>query len=426
MKEGTGMNPKIKERIEQIRQGIVPKGYKKTRVGIIPEEWELKKMREILQFKNGVNARKEQYGRGVKFINVLDILNNNYITYENIVDRVDIDDKTLENNKVEYGDVLFQRSSETIEEAGTANVYLGKKPVTFGGFVIRGKKIGEYNPLFMNYLLKGDFYRKQVEQKAAGSTRYNIGQDSLEEIYFIDVQITEQQQIAEILSTWDRAIELKEALIKEKEERKKGLMEKLLTPNSDWKTIRLGDVLKNKTEKGFPELELIAVTMQDGVIRRSELDRKDTSSENKENYKLVEPNDIVYNTMRMWQGVSGISRYRGIVSPAYTVLEPKLNKVDPLFISYLFKLDSVINIFKRYSQGLVKDTLNLKYSNFKNIRLKLPSLDKQNLFAKILNTKDKELKLLKQEVELLKEQKKGLMQLLLTGIVRVGEVEELE
>src|SRR5690625_4290318 len=383
-------------------------------------------MKEILDFKNGVNAKKDQYGKGIKFINVLDILNNNYITYENIIDKVDISEETLENNKVEYGDILFQRSSETVDEAGTANVYLSIKPVTFGGFVIRGKKKGEYNSLFMNYLLKGDFYRKQVEQKAAGSTRYNIGQKSLEEIYFVSPSLVEQQKIADILSTWDWAIELKENLIKEKEEQKKGLMEVLFEPDNTWETIKLGEVLKNKSKRGFPELELIAVTMREGVIRRDELDRKDTSSENKENYKLVEPNDIVYNTMRMWQGVSGISNYRGIVSPAYTVLQPDTERVAPHFIAYLFKLKSIINVFRRYSQGLVKDTLNLKYPNFSNIKLKIPPLRKQKLISQILSTRDNEIDLLNQELELLKEQKKGLMQLLLTGIVRVEEVEKLE
>lgn len=68
------------------------------------------KLEDVLEFKNGINAKKEQYGKGVKFINVLDILNNNYITYESIIDRVDIDNDILDNNKVGYGDILFQRS----------------------------------------------------------------------------------------------------------------------------------------------------------------------------------------------------------------------------------------------------------------------------------------------------------------------------
>lgn len=90
-------------------------------------EWEEKTLGDLLEFKNGINASKEQYGKGIKFINVLDVLNNDYITYDNIIGKVDVDKKTLENNFVEYGDVLFQRSSETREEVGTANVYLDKE-----------------------------------------------------------------------------------------------------------------------------------------------------------------------------------------------------------------------------------------------------------------------------------------------------------
>ena len=117
-------------------------------------QWRTKKLSELLEFKNGINAGKEQYGRGFKFINVLDILNNEYINYELIIGSVDVDESIFNKYSVTYGDILFQRSSETREEVGTASVYLDERPATFGGFVIRGKKIGEYDPMFLNKLLK--------------------------------------------------------------------------------------------------------------------------------------------------------------------------------------------------------------------------------------------------------------------------------
>ena len=103
-------------------------------------------MSRLLRFQNGVNAPAEKYGRGVKFVSVSDIIQNDYVTYDNIVGSVDIDDATLERYSVENGDMVFQRSSETVEDIGRANVYLDNRMATFGGFVIRGKKIGEYNP----------------------------------------------------------------------------------------------------------------------------------------------------------------------------------------------------------------------------------------------------------------------------------------
>jgi type I restriction enzyme S subunit len=118
-------------------------------------EWGKKKLGDLLEFKNGINASKEQYGSGYKFINVLDILNNDFITHDKIIGSVNVDEETVNKYPVNFGDILFQRSSETQEEVGTANVYIDKdNTATFGGFVIRGKKIGNYEPLFLNSLLK--------------------------------------------------------------------------------------------------------------------------------------------------------------------------------------------------------------------------------------------------------------------------------
>jgi len=119
------------------------------------EEWKEKTLGTLLEFKNGINAPKESYGTGVKFINVLDILNNDFITYDKIIGCVEVEKETIEKYSVTFGDILFQRSSETREEVGTANVYLDlKNTATFGGFVIRGKKIGDYDPVFLNNLMK--------------------------------------------------------------------------------------------------------------------------------------------------------------------------------------------------------------------------------------------------------------------------------
>lgn len=124
--------------------------------------------------------------------------------------------------------------------------------------------------------------------------------------------------------------------------------------------------------------------------------------------------------MRMWQGVSACSNYEGIVSPAYTILKSKEN-ADAKFFSYLFKLPSIIFLFYRYSQGLVDDTRNLKYENFKKIKVNIPTdIEEQKAIAKILSQADKEIALLQQQLEQIKLEKKAMMQLLLTGIVRVN------
>ena len=159
---------------------------------------------DLLSFKNGVNASKEKYGRGHRFINVLDIIENDYLTHERIRGSVDIDDEEFEKNKVEYGDILFQRSSETREEVGQANVYLDERvPATFGGFVIMGKKIGDYHPTFLNYLLRTSSVREDMTSRSGGSTRYNIGQDSLKKVPISVPELPEQEKIAGFLGAVD-------------------------------------------------------------------------------------------------------------------------------------------------------------------------------------------------------------------------------
>lgn len=112
------------------------------------KNWVDKKLDDVFSFKNGLNARKEMYGKGVKFINVLDIINNEKIIFDVIQESVIATDDQISAYQVKQGDILFQRSSETREEAGQANVYVDSKVVLFGGFVIRARPIVNINSIF--------------------------------------------------------------------------------------------------------------------------------------------------------------------------------------------------------------------------------------------------------------------------------------
>ncbi|MCF7979634.1 MAG: restriction endonuclease subunit S, partial [Chromatiaceae bacterium] len=170
-------------------------------------EWGEKKLSELFAFRNGLNADKEKYGKGHKYISVLDIISGKPITYNSIHSSVEITEKELELFKVEYGDIVFQRSSETQDEAGQASVYLDrKKAAIFGGFVIRGKRISDYHPLFMSALLASSHVRKEISSHSAGSTRYNIGQETLSVIAVLIPSLPEQQKIAACLCSLDALI----------------------------------------------------------------------------------------------------------------------------------------------------------------------------------------------------------------------------
>ena len=209
-------------------------------------------LKKLLCFQNGINADSAKYGKGVKFISVSDILNNQYITYDCIKGMIDIDKKTKERFLVEYGDILFQRSSETFEDIGRANVYLDKEhPATFGGFVIRGKKISEYNPMFFRYLLCTPNARKQTVRMGAGAQHYNIGQDGLGKISLYFPTIQEQQKIAGFLSAIDDRISVQNKIISKYETLIKGIYHDFFSKPADY-AIKIKDLIIKGKAGGTP------------------------------------------------------------------------------------------------------------------------------------------------------------------------------
>jgi type I restriction enzyme S subunit len=239
--------------------------------------------------------------------------------------------------------------------------------------------------------------------------------------------VPEQRKIADILSTWDKALETLDALIASKDRQKQALMQQLLTGKTrvkgakgKWIPAKLGDLFDERVERDRNDLPLLSITADRGVVPRDELAKRDTSSEDKSKYLRIAPGDIGYNTMRMWQGVSALSTLEGIVSPAYTICCPT-NRIDGRFAAHFFKFPHTIHLFHRWSQGLVDDTLNLKFPSFSVIEVRIPeSVTEQQQIAAILDTADRELTLLRTQRASIDQQKRGLMQRLLTGKLRVN------
>ncbi|MBN8420806.1 MAG: restriction endonuclease subunit S [Verrucomicrobia bacterium] len=192
-------------------------------------DWEEKTLGELFIFKNGFNAEKNQYGTGVKFINVLDVLSPRPITYKRIIGQVEIPAKDFPKFEVKFGDLLFQRSSETREEVGQANVYLDKeRSAGFGGFVIRGQPKAKFDSLFMNYLLRTPIARNEITTKSGGSTRYNVSQDTLGEARIVmPSSLPEQTKIVNFLTALDRKIETVAQQITHTQTFKKGLLQQM-------------------------------------------------------------------------------------------------------------------------------------------------------------------------------------------------------
>ncbi|WP_086296189.1 restriction endonuclease subunit S [Campylobacter devanensis] len=212
-------------------------------------------------------------------------------------------------------------------------------------------------------------------------------------IYFSDYKnaeiripndIKEQEKIGEFFRKIDGILDLENSRFKKLENFKKTMLDKLFVKDGadepqirlgsfkgKWNSRILGDIFKERTERSAVG-ELLSVSILKGVTKFNELNRWDKSSQDKSNYKVVKKGDIAYNSMRMWQGASGLSKYDGIVSPAYTILEPCEN-TNSLFFSYMFKKDEMLYKFRIKSQGLTSDTWNLKYTNLKSIEVRIPN-----------------------------------------------------
>ena len=186
---------------------------------------------------------------------------------------------------------------------------------------------------------------------------------------------------------------------------------KLRFPGFDepYRKCQIGDIYAERSQRGAGNMELLSVTMNDGVMPRSEIEGKDNSSEDKSNYKVVCKGDMVYNSMRMWQGANGVSDYDGIVSPAYTVLMPT-EEIDNQYFAALFKTSNLINEFRKNSQGLASDTWNLKYPQIRAIRLYIPSLQEQHKISSFIITLEERIEKQRQLVDALKKYKRGVMQ----------------
>lgn len=206
------------------------------------------------------------------------------------------------------------------------------------------------------------------------------------------------------------------------ENKKKQLVPRLRFPEfreaAEWACAPLGRLFSERQEVGFTNLPLLSLMDKEGIIPQEDTNRKNNSSADKSKYLRVVPGDIAYNTMRMWEGRSAYAGLEGLISPAYTVCVPG-DGINGIYFSYQFKTASLIREFRRYSQGLVKDTLNLKFETFSRIEIPYPvDAQEQQKIAGCLSSLDNLIAAETQKLDTLKTYKEGLMQQLFT---REGE-----
>ncbi len=397
-----------------------------------PSGWKWYRFGDIFEFKNGVNADKESYGDGIKFINVLDVLNNTYITSSKIIGSVTLDKSDIISNVVKRGDILFNRTSETPGDIGLTSVYLDDEVVVFGGFVIRGRPRNNIlDDNYKKYCFNSSYLRKQIVASGQGAIRSNVGQSDLEKVWLLVPPENEQRMIASTISVWDGAIESTKVLIEQKKLYKNALMQQLLTGTirlpgfrKSWKELKSSNIFESRNELrlnngGYP---LYSLTIENGVTPKSARYNREFLVRDKDvkKYKVVYPNDIVFNPANLrWGAINRHSRdFKVLVSPIYETMSIKKD-FDIGFITHLVTSPRQVSYYASIVEGTLIERMAVKADTFLSCVLKIPELDEQKAIASILDSASLEINLLKSKHEYLVQQKRGLMQKLLIGKIRV-------
>ena len=379
------------------REGLRPKGnVPNLRFPEFQGEWEELGLSELLDFKNGLNPKPDKFGKGIKFISVMDILNNAVITYDCIKASVDVTEKELSDFSVEKGDLLFQRSSETLEDVGRANVYMDDKTAVFGGFVIRGKKKGEYDPQYFNYLLRSPFARKRIIPMGAGAQHFNIGQEGLSKVKLHFANIEEQKKIGKMLSLLDERIATQNKIIEDLKKLKSAIIDYAINSlNTDF--AKFGSLYEMAGEGGTPTTSnasfydngKIPFIKIDDLKQKYLTENKDFITElglQKSSAWLVPTHSILFSNGATIGEIS-ITTYPVCTKQGILGIVPKQN-IDVEFL-YYFMSSSYFK--KAVSRIVTEGTMKTAYlKDINNILCPIPTKEKQQEIAKMpsaLNSK---------------------------------------
>lgn len=431
--------------------------YKESGVewlGVIPEHWETQKMKYIGKMFAGLTDKK-----GDDFSKEFSEDKKPFIPFTNICNNVKIDSAQMQfvkikpyekQNKVQKNDIIFLMSSETLDDIGKCSIHLDEKQFYLNSFCkgFRPKK-SSINPEFLNFLLQSKTYRHYFSLVGRGFTRINIKQEYIADLSAILPSDDEQTKIASFLdektSQIDNSISQKEKLIELLKEQKQITINEAVTKGLDkdvefkdsgvewigevpkhWTESKLGTCLKPISIKNKPDLSLLSVTREQGVILRDVNDKDSNHNfipDDLSPYKMVEKGQFAMNKMKAWQGSYGVSDYTGIVSPAYYIFE--LNGIEPSFFHKAIRSKVYVPFFTKASDGVRIGQWDLSKSRMKEIPFYIPpTKDEQIKIVEYIETQtakiDKAIELQQNYIAKLKEYKASLIDSVVTGKVRVA------
>ena len=357
-------------------------------------EWEEHTLSEYLEFKNGLNPDAKRIGNGLPFISVMDVLSEGVIRYDNIRGKVDATEKEIECFGVKNGDILFQRSSETLEDVGRANVYMDDRTAIYGGFVIRGRKIGNYDPMFFKFLLATPLARKSTCRMGAGAQHFNIGQEGLSKISLFFPHIEEQRKIASLLSLIDQRIATQNKIIEKLESLIEGIAHRVAgmgKPNVCLKEC-LECTSSTLQESEVSDLGPYPVYGANGIV--GFLDSYNT------------PDEAIY-IVKDGSGVGSVAYVKGKCSATGTL--NILTAKQDYSLQFLYYMLKVFN-FEPYKTGMAIP--HIYFKDYSKAKIFCSSYSKQLRYAKMLEAIDAKL-LIEQKVFIsLNSQKQYLLRLM--------------
>lgn len=405
--------------MKMIKEKKIPSGYKKTNLGIIPNDWEINELKDVVDFLDHKRKPIKDSDRG-KIQGVYP-----YYGASGIIDYIN-----------EY---IFDEELILLGEDG-ANILNRSSPLAFRvqgkiwvnnhAHVLKPKKNNSIG--FITEYLESISYEKYN----TGPAQPKLNKEIVSHIPIICPPYQEQKAIANLLNAWDKAIQTTNTLIEQKQNRKKWLMQMLLTgkkrlkgfEKEKWKEVRLGDVFERVTKKNTERNQtVVTISAQRGFVMQNDYFNKIIASELLDNYFLVERGEFCYNKSYSNGYPMGATKRlndfdKAVVTTLYICFKIKdYNKSSGEFFEHLFDANALDKGLMTIANegGRAHGLLNVTTTDFFNIRINVPGFKEQEEISKILSVSNKEIQLLQNKLEQLKEQKKGLMQILLTGKKRL-------
>ena len=401
----------------------IPSGYKPSPLGIIPEDWEMKRLEEVCinDGDYGLNAPATDYDKNLPtYLRITDIDDDGNF---NQSDKKSVNSPLSENYFLKDGDIVFARTGATV-----GKTYLYDKndgELVYAGFLIKFTPDKErILPYYLKSQTNTKEYANWVSITSQRSGQPGINAAEYCSYKFVLPPLAEQKRICDLLSLWDTAIAKQTALIEQLTLRKRGLMQQLLTGKKRLKGFeggtfhRLGNYITECNRRNNGCNRVLSVTNTRGFILQEEQFDKIVASNDTSNYKIVRRGEFAYNPSRVNVGsLAMLNEYHeGILSPMYIVFKANEN-IDKSYLLQSLQSWWFRGHIPAYTQGSVRDSLS--FDGLCSMKFYIPTLQEQKAISAILERADKEIGLQKQKLTALQEQKKGLMQVLLTGKRRI-------